>query len=432
MSYFVDEPRFTIEQIDLLQRLRQSGMTRQEILHALETLDRLDLQENEKFSRRPGFSCYHGNNVAASSSSIAPATTQTRSTAVSPSPSNCCDVSPCCVNHTENPGSERASVTNGALSPTYQNGVSQRSYGDDTGEEELDLEEKVEEYMRRDSNSVKEEIKVFLTNRRISQAIVGQVTGISQSYISQWLLQQGLEMSEPKKRAFYLWYLLEKTSPGNHNVIDTHTQSCFVDLFPLLQFVSSSENITGHLKGMWHDGLKNKLVCLSPLHLFFWCSYKRSLLRGGGLFFLDLLGATLNMRPMTATPKEEPDWRLNISSVGGNFRLKRGSRFTWRKECLSVMESYFVENQYPDEAKREEIANACNAVIQKPGAKLSEFERVTALKVYNWFANRRKELKRRANIEAAMLENHGIEVQSPSGQSNSDDIEGPEFPDQVS
>ncbi len=29
--------------------------------------------------------------------------------------------------------------------------------------------------------------------------------------------------------------------------------------------------------------------------------------------------------------------------------------------------SFFIENQYPDEAKREEIANACNAVIQKPG-----------------------------------------------------------------
>ena len=29
--------------------------------------------------------------------------------------------------------------------------------------------------------------------------------------------------------------------------------------------------------------------------------------------------------------------------------------------------SFFVENQYPDEAKREEIANACNSVIQKPG-----------------------------------------------------------------
>lgn len=38
------------------------------------------------------------------------------------------------------------------------------------------------------------------------------------------------------------------------------------------------------------------------------------------------------------------------------------------------------------------------------GCKLSEFERVTALKVYNWFANRRKEMKRRANIgEDVML-----------------------------
>ncbi len=37
--------------------------------------------------------------------------------------------------------------------------------------------------------------------------------------------------------------------------------------------------------------------------------------------------------------------------------------------CLTLCfrTSYFNDNQYPDEAKREEIANACNAVIQKPG-----------------------------------------------------------------
>nr|2CUF_A Chain A, FLJ21616 protein [Homo sapiens] len=91
---------------------------------------------------------------------------------------------------------------------------------------------------------------------------------------------------------------------------------------------------------------------------------------------------------------------------GSSGSSGRGSRFTWRKECLAVMESYFNENQYPDEAKREEIANACNAVIQKPGKKLSDLERVTSLKVYNWFANRRKEIKRRANI-AAILESSG-------------------------
>lgn len=33
-------------------------------------------------------------------------------------------------------------------------------------------------FYRRDSNLVKDEIKTFLNNRRISQAIVGQVTGI--------------------------------------------------------------------------------------------------------------------------------------------------------------------------------------------------------------------------------------------------------------
>ncbi|MEQ2249873.1 Homeobox-containing protein 1 [Ilyodon furcidens] len=66
----------------------------------------------------------------------------------------------------------------------------------------------------RDSSLVKEEIKAFLGNRRISQAVVAQVTGISQSRISHWLLQHGSDLSEQKKRAFYRWYILEKTTPG--------------------------------------------------------------------------------------------------------------------------------------------------------------------------------------------------------------------------
>lgn len=52
MSEFSEEPRFTIEQIDLLQRLRRTGMTKQEILHALETLDRLEREHGDKFGRR--------------------------------------------------------------------------------------------------------------------------------------------------------------------------------------------------------------------------------------------------------------------------------------------------------------------------------------------------------------------------------------------
>ncbi|XP_051245878.1 homeobox-containing protein 1 isoform X4 [Dicentrarchus labrax] len=343
------EPRYTIEQIDLLQRLRLSGMTKPQIIHALESLERLDPDHrpshcdsqpapsnNTPTTAAPAPS---SSSSSSSSLSLASATTQTSGLdGPALSPSNSYEASP---------------------PPLYPPSVAvQRSFSYDMmGEEEWDLEEKVEEYMRRDSNLVKEEIKTFLNNRRISQAIVGQVTGISQSYISQWLLQQGLEMSDSKRRAFYRWYLLERNNPG----------------------------------------------------------------------------ATLSMRSLV---KEEPDWRTGIMAgdragmVGGPLRLRRGSRFTWRKECQSIMESFFMENQYPDEAKREEIANACNSVIQKPGCKLSEFERVTALKVYNWFANRRKEMKRRANI-AAILESHGIEVPSPSCHSNGEEGEMQEFADQV-
>ncbi|XP_055013400.1 homeobox-containing protein 1 isoform X5 [Boleophthalmus pectinirostris] len=342
------EPRYTIEQIDLLQRLRLSGMTKPQIIHALESLERLDPETRPAHCDANSAPSQNNNNnsahttsssSSASSLSLASATTQTSGLdGAALSPSNSYEASP---------------------PPLYPPTVAvQRSFSYDMmGEEEWDLEEKVEEYMRRDSNLVKEEIKAFLNNRRISQAIVGQVTGISQSYISQWLLQQGLEMSDSKRRAFYRWYLLERNNPG----------------------------------------------------------------------------ATLSMRSMV---KEEPDWRTGIMTgertgiVGGPLRLRRGSRFTWRKECQSIMESFFIENQYPDEAKREEIANTCNSVIQKPGCKLSEFERVTALKVYNWFANRRKEMKRRANI-AAILESHGIEVPSPSCHSNGEEVEMHEFADQV-
>ncbi|XP_028858597.1 homeobox-containing protein 1 isoform X3 [Denticeps clupeoides] len=402
MSHYTDEPRFTIEQIDLLQRLRRTGMTKHEILHALDTLERLDREHGDKFGRRTSSSTSYGppqtpsadaiggssnNNNGGSnnynstpnvSSAAAAQSTSTTSTAtqtqycggLSPSPSNSYATSPppgppppgilpspvSLVAMAQNGRDNLAATPNGKLSPPRYPVNSARAYGFEPSEEEMDIDDKVEELMRRDSSLVKEEIKAFLGNRRISQAVVAQVTGISQSRISHWLLQQGSDLSEQKKRAFYRWYQLEKTNPA---------------------------------------------------------------------------GATLNMRP-TPLSMDEIEWRQTpppLSTAPGSFRLRRGSRFTWRKECLAVMESYFNDNQYPDEAKREEIANACNAVIQKPGKKLSDLERVTSLKVYNWFANRRKEIKRRANI-ATILESHGIDVQSPGGHSNSDDVDGNDYTEQ--
>ncbi|XP_026638970.1 homeobox-containing protein 1 [Microtus ochrogaster] len=374
MSHYTDEPRFTIEQIDLLQRLRRTGMTKHEILHALETLDRLDQEHSDKFGRRSSYggSSYGNstNNVPASSST-ATASTQTQHSGMSPSPSNSYDTSPqpCTTNQNGRENNDRLSTSNGKMSPSryHANSMGQRSYSFEASEEDLDVDDKVEELMRRDSSVIKEEIKAFLANRRISQAVVAQVTGISQSRISHWLLQQGSDLSEQKKRAFYRWYQLEKTNPG----------------------------------------------------------------------------ATLSMRP-APIPIEDPEWRQTpppVSATPGTFRLRRGSRFTWRKECLAVMESYFNENQYPDEAKREEIANACNAVIQKPGKEVSSEGNarlhsvvctLTLVQVpaqcspssqYSWELFAFFE-------EAAILESHGIDVQSPGGHSNSDDVDGNDYSEQ--
>ncbi|XP_048849718.1 homeobox-containing protein 1 isoform X3 [Brienomyrus brachyistius] len=380
------EPRYTIEQIDLLQRLRLSGMSKPQIVQALESLERLDSEHHRQPCYDPAATPNAAPAAAApsssssSSSSLTSATTQTPNLDASLSPSNSYEASP---------------------PPLYPTTGAQRSFSYDLTEEDWDLEQKVEEYMRKDSNLVKEEIKSFLNSRRISQAIVGQVTGISQSYISQWLLQQGLEMSDSKRRAFYRWYLLERNTPGCRWNESQHAQ------------VPRPRTE--------HPWCRQRELLT---HLLPWyCAHPPQ------------PGAAAAAVPARSCVKEEPDWKSGSGGGGvggGPLRLRRGSRFTWRKECQSIMESFFIENQYPDEAKREEIANACNFAIQKPGCKLSEFERVTALKVYNWFANRRKEMKRRANIEAAILESHGIEVPSPSCQSTCEEAEVPEYTEQVS
>lgn len=134
------EPRYTIEQIDLLQRLRLSGMTKPQIIHALESLERLDPDH------RPSHCDSHpapSNNTpttaapapsssssSSSSLSLASATTQTSGLeGAALSPSNSYEASP---------------------PPLYPPTVAvQRSFSYDMmGDEEWDLEEKVEEYMR--------------------------------------------------------------------------------------------------------------------------------------------------------------------------------------------------------------------------------------------------------------------------------------------
>lgn len=127
------EPRYTIEQIDLLQRLRLSGMSKPQIVQALESLERLDSEHH----RQPCYDSTATPNAApaaaapssssSSSSSLTSATTQTPNLDASLSPSNSYEASP---------------------PPLYPTTGAQRSFSYDLTEEDWDLEQKVEEYMR--------------------------------------------------------------------------------------------------------------------------------------------------------------------------------------------------------------------------------------------------------------------------------------------
>ncbi|XP_076085447.1 homeobox-containing protein 1-like isoform X2 [Mytilus galloprovincialis] len=76
---------------------------------------------------------------------------------------------------------------------------------------------------------------------------------------------------------------------------------------------------------------------------------------------------------------------------------QRRERFTFRERHLEILEAFFKDNPYPSYEQREAIADTCNLAISNDGARpLYEKEKVTAHMILNWFANSRKEVKKLA------------------------------------
>lgn len=156
-----EEPRFTIQQIDLLQRLRRTGITPLEIVHALDTLDHLDQDHGHKLSRKASHRPPSSSAVLASSSRMSAATQtsfpephlplspNTTFDAASP-PLHISVASPVPLASV----SENGLVANGKLSPprfplgVVGGAVMAPSFGFDTSEEDIDVDDKVEELMR--------------------------------------------------------------------------------------------------------------------------------------------------------------------------------------------------------------------------------------------------------------------------------------------
>ncbi|GFN94092.1 homeobox-containing protein 1 [Plakobranchus ocellatus] len=73
----------------------------------------------------------------------------------------------------------------------------------------------------------------------------------------------------------------------------------------------------------------------------------------------------------------------------------RRERFTFRERHLDVLEAFWKKKQYPTFEEKEQIANDCNyAMALEVQRHLDDKEKVTHVNVANWFKNKRKEVKR--------------------------------------
>ncbi|XP_070194392.1 homeobox-containing protein 1-like isoform X2 [Littorina saxatilis] len=112
--------------------------------------------------------------------------------------------------------------------------------------------------------------------------------------------------------------------------------------------------------------------------------------------------------------EQEPDQKMDVKPFDGFQGLSGGSgmgevdglmvnftprreRFTFRKKHLEVLETYFKTNQYPTFEERTEIAQRCNDIMEVVvGRGLADKEKMTPQNVAYWFSNRRKDIKRMA------------------------------------
>ncbi|PAV82538.1 hypothetical protein WR25_08217 [Diploscapter pachys] len=92
----------------------------------------------------------------------------------------------------------------------------------------------------------------------------------------------------------------------------------------------------------------------------------------------------------------DPATRLETNG-DGELIPQRRERYVFRPALIKLLEECFVRTPFPNLNRRNEIASACNNMLrrEKKGVPLMQKEVVSAQVVSNWFANKRKELRRK-------------------------------------
>ncbi|XP_064604850.1 homeobox-containing protein 1-like [Liolophura sinensis] len=338
-NHSVEHPLFTIEQIELIRRLRSSGISKEEVIHAFDALDRLD-NELRVFSRPPANQNLSHKQTTNEQVGSGTPPGQVLGTQTSQRLTDACDVpgtydlmEETCSN-LSNTSSNDLNTLLGASTNSVRSSSVQVLSEDDT--------EEMKEFLKKGEEAVYEEIRSFVQQQHITQMQIATGSGLSQSYVSRYLRGDYCDMSERSCKAIYNWYLVVKKKTA----------------------VSTKPNPV-----MFHSITGSTSQGVTIVHT---CPPQESIL--------------------TSTPEAFPSLP------------QRRERFTFRPCHLEVLERFFTEDQYPSAEKREEISTACNMAVSTEvnGRVLTEREKVHPHIVANWFANRRKELKKMARDEGVL------------------------------
>ncbi|KAF8781596.1 homeobox-containing protein 1-like isoform X1 [Argiope bruennichi] len=194
----------------------------------------------------------------------------------------------------------------------------------------------LDELKKKGEMNILSEIRNFVMRYNIKQTMIAEMTKMSQAYVSRFFRGDIQDMSDRTKNAFYMWYLTCKNNP-------------------------------------W------KLTQLCP---------------NSGV-------------------------KRMVSESGDLIPLKR-ERFTFKAAHLAVLERYYEKDPYPDSQTREQIVDECNKAVERAvrvsDRPLAERERVTLPVVNNWFNNRRKEAKKQLRQQHAAAMAAVSVSMSPLGQ----------------
>jgi hypothetical protein len=383
--------RFTVEQIWLLQRLRGSGLTRDQIVAGLEDLDRLDGAGNAP-------SAFGGSQMSTPASNARPLSTGSEH---AKSPTEATEAEKVCSTQPPNISSNAIPATfshnaqstlhknlsqaaaallqnqksnlpiqpfsmwanrvnpsvnpYAALSNSFNNGINEEKSAengfrkldepDDLADEIDQIQRAVEHCERRNQHEVKEEIRIFTQRHHISQTAISKAThqAISQSYISQWLTSN-ITMGDAKRRIIYEWFVRQKRRL--EGIYPGHLASV-----PTKAIVSSSNSLSS-----LPSSLTNRLMNHLP-------------------------AASGNVISALSHQME----RSSPGIISPLPNRKPRQRIMWPLRCLQFLDGAFARNPYPGAAERAQLVIECNNLLGDDRS-----VDINEAHVANWFRNRRK------------------------------------------